>query len=122
MPPPMAGMPPPMAKPHTGKGTAGGVLLLLGGIFGLIGGLSILALPAMCGGIGYMPFDLAALGVAVGLICTILPVITLVGGIMALKRRMWGLALVGGILGLFSTGFIFSLIGLILVAMSKNEF
>jgi len=134
MPPPMPGMPPPyqpgmpmapmmpMQKPRTGKCTAGGALLLIGGIMGLLGGLSLLALPAICGGVAFMPFDLVAMGIAIGLICTVIPAITLIGGIMALKRKMWGLCILGGILGLFSFGFIFSLIGLILVAMSKDEF
>lgn len=56
-----------------------------------------------------------------------LSIFTILGGIMAIKRQMWGLALAGGILGLFAIGPLFassalSLIGLILVFTSKNEF
>ena len=46
---------------------------------------------------------------------------------MALRRRMWGLALVGSILGLFTIGYfglssLLSLIALIVLVMSKDEF
>src|SRR3989304_9181043 len=119
MPPPRpAGAPPsqpgtpmapmrPMQKPRTGKCTAGGALLLIGGIMGLLGGLSLLALPAICGGVAFMPFDLVAMGIAIGLICTVIPAITLIGGIMALKRKMWGLCILGGIPRPSSSWFLF---------------
>ncbi|MCK4348930.1 MAG: hypothetical protein KAW47_09970 [Thermoplasmatales archaeon] len=56
-----------------------------------------------------------------------LSIFMILGGIMSIKRQMWGLALAGGILGLFTIGPLFvssalSLIGLILVIISKNEF
>jgi len=56
-----------------------------------------------------------------------LSIFTILGGIMSIKKQRWGIALVGGILGLFTIGpfFLssaFSLIGLILVIISKNEF
>jgi hypothetical protein len=57
----------------------------------------------------------------------IISIFALVGGIVAVKRKAWGLAIVGGILGLFTIGPFFlgsiiSLIGLILVAISRKEF
>jgi hypothetical protein len=62
-----------------------------------------------------------------GIIGCILSFFTLVGGIVAVKRKAWGLAIVGGILGLFTIGPFFlgsimSLIGLILVAISRKDF
>ena len=50
------------------------------------------------------------------------------GGIMAIRRKMWGLALVGSILGLFFLGWagfeasLMSFIALILLAISRSEF
>jgi cobalamin synthase len=46
---------------------------------------------------------------------------------MALRRKMWALALVGSILGLFTFGFygissILSLVALIILAISRKEF
>jgi hypothetical protein len=62
-----------------------------------------------------------------GIIGCILSIFTLVGGIVAVKRKSWGLAIVGGILGLFTIGPVFlgsiiALIGLILVAISRKDF
>ena len=55
-----------------------------------------------------------------------LSVFAILGGIMSVRRRMWGFALAGAILGLFTIGFfassILSLIALILLVMSKKEF
>lgn len=61
-----------------------------------------------------------------GIIGCILSILTLAGGIVAIKRKAWGLAIVGGILGLFTIGYflgsIMSLIGLILVIISRKDF
>ena len=62
-----------------------------------------------------------------GIIGCILSIFTLVGGIVAVKRKAWGLSIVGGILGLFTIGPFFlgsimALIGLILVVISRKEF
>lgn len=60
----------------------------------------------------------------IGCIISFFPIL---GGILALKRKLWGIALAGSILGLFSLGMFFtssvlSLIALILLLISKNEF
>ena len=57
----------------------------------------------------------------------ILSIFPIIGGIFAFKRGKWAITLLGGILGLFIIGPIFissilSLIGLILVILSKEEF
>lgn len=61
---------------------------------------------------------------SIGVILSIFPIL---GGIFALKRKQWGISLVGGIIGLFTLGFIvispvLSLIGIILIFISKDEF
>ena len=65
--------------------------------------------------------------VVCGAIFIVLGIIELLGGIMALRRKMWALALVGSILGLFTFGFygissILSLVALIILAISRKEF
>src|SRR3989304_5163786 len=109
-PPPMYGptaMPPmgppmgPPMKPKTMKPT----------IAGIPGAEGLAAIIVVCG----------AIGIIFGLIA-------LIGGVMALQRKKWSLALIGSILGLFTIGFvvfeasILSLVALILLAISKNEF
>ena len=57
----------------------------------------------------------------------ILSIFTLLGGVVSFKRKMWSLAIVMSIIGLFTIGpflisSILSFIALILLALSKNEF
>ena len=61
-------------------------------------------------------------GMICGIIGIVLSIIALIGGIFAIKRQKYGLALVGGICALLVAYIIFGLIGLILVAISKDEF
>jgi hypothetical protein len=60
----------------------------------------------------------------IGVIISIFP---LLGGILSIKRKMWGFCIVMSILGLFTIGpfllsSILSFIALILIVISKNEF
>jgi hypothetical protein len=62
-----------------------------------------------------------------GLIGAVLSIFTLAGGIVAIRRKAWGLAVIGGILGLFTIGpmllgSILSLIGLIIIIISRSDF
>ena len=61
------------------------------------------------------------------LIFCVIAVFPILGGLLALKKKMWGISLAGSIIGLFSIGFLFtssglSLIALILLILSKQEF
>ena len=58
---------------------------------------------------------------ACGAILIVVAIIALLGGIFAVQRKNFGFAVVGGILSL-GGWFIPGLIGLILVAISKDEF
>lgn len=76
---------------------------------------------------GMTPEQLRVGLVICGTVGCIFAVFSMLGGVLALKRKLWGIALAGGILGLF--GFIpviipgiLALIGLILVAISRKEF
>ncbi len=56
-----------------------------------------------------------------------LSIFPILGGILSIKKKMWGIALVGGILGLFTLGFliispILSVVGIILIFISRDEF
>ena len=79
------------------------------------------------GSIAFSEESIKELFVICGSIGFFLSIITILGGIMSIKKQMWGVALAGGILGLFTIGPLFSssilsLIGLILIIISKNEF
>jgi hypothetical protein len=60
----------------------------------------------------------------IGLILSIFPIL---GGILSIKRKNWSLCIIMGIIGLFTIGPLLSssflsLIGLILIVLSKDEF
>ena len=110
-----------------------GILLIIAGLLGLLTWSSALALDtSMIENV--LPPDtpitveqLQSFLTTCGIIGCILSVFTLTGGIVAVRRKAWGLAVVGGILGLctigpFLLGSIIALVGLILVVISRKEF
>jgi len=58
-------------------------------------------------------------GVLCGAVLLVLGIIAILGGIFAIQRKNFALALIGGI---FVVPSILGLIGLILIAVSKDEF
>ena len=104
-------------------------MILITGVIGMgVGGLFVAGGSA----VSSTPLVGEALGgimIVCGAIFLLLGIIELLGGIFAIKRQKFGLVLVGGILGLLSglaspymIGSILALVGIILVAISKNEF
>lgn len=132
MPPAAYGMPPPMPmQQRTMLPMVGGIMLLIAGIISISFWGYIIALGTAAVSLVPIPPEMAGTVVTILVVCgsiaIIISLITLLGGVMAMQRKMWGLALAGGILGLFTLGWfalgsILSLIGLILVAVSRREF
>jgi uncharacterized membrane protein (UPF0136 family) len=121
----------------------GGVILILAGILAIAGGALMFTLNAsdpslvttiqtleQMGGLTHQQaLEQAQAGFTIcGITECVLSVFTILGGIVALKRKMRNIALIGGILGVFTIGPIFfistilSVIGLVLIMTSKNEF
>lgn len=110
----MAG--PQMQKRQSAMPVVGGVLILLGSLgYFFIGGViaagSTLAFEISLGTSGW--------GIVCGAILVVLGVIAFMGGLYAIGRKNFNFAVVGGVLVIPS---ILGLIGLILVAVSKDEF
>jgi hypothetical protein len=99
-----------MQKKESGMPIAAGILIMLGAIIYLILGGVIAA------GSGVLS---VAEGVACGAAVLVVGVVSLLGAIFALQRRYFALALIGGILAIPT---ILGLIGMILVAVSREEF
>lgn len=110
-------MQPQMApKKESAMPVVGGVLIILASLGYLIaGGVLAAGSTALLG----VSLGTSAVGVVCGVVLIILGIISLLGGIFAIQRRNWGLSLIGGI---FVIPSILGLIGLILVAVSKDEF
>ncbi|MEW6070498.1 MAG: hypothetical protein AB1485_07775 [Candidatus Thermoplasmatota archaeon] len=136
LPPPQYVPPPPSypsyileypRKKKTGMPVAAGILLIIAGL-AAIGTWLLIMVAAPEIAIIYDAPGSERVIMACGTIAITLSVISIVGGITAIKRLHWGLALTGSILGLFTIGpwialsSIFSLIALILIAVSKEEF
>lgn len=117
------------AAQRTGLPLAGGILLIIVGVLGLI--IAVLTMgsgayiEALVGG---MIPDLGAIVVIMGLIGVIFSIVVILGGYFATQRTHFGFAIVAGvfslIVGLFVWGFgaILGLIGLILIAVAHKEF
>jgi hypothetical protein len=97
-------------KKESAMPVVGGVLILIVGIGYLaFGGVAI-------AGSSFLAF---AGGVLCGTVVLVLGIIAILGGIFAIQRKSFAIALIGGI---FTVPTILGLIGLILIAVSKDEF
>jgi hypothetical protein len=119
---------------RSGLLTAGGVLSIIAGALEVIGGLVIAGLTIGIGILGrlapipfqpgdwgghivpFIPFWLIIVGVPI----FALGVVAIVGGVSALRRRSFGLALAGAICALPSN--ILGILAIIFVSLSKKEF
>jgi len=115
--------------------TAGGVLSIIAGALQVIGGLVLVGL--MVGGLmwggGHLPpqipwmpgewygtYILPLLGI-VGVPVLALGIVAIVGGVFALRRKSFGMALAGAICALFPI-VILGILAIIFVAVSRKEF
>ena len=60
--------------------------------------------------------------ITIAVFLTIIGILSLLGGISALQRKRWGLALAGSIAGIFCNSAILGILALIFNVMSKDEF
>ena len=107
----------------TWKPTTAGILSIIAGILGVLTGLMIAGLGEFAAGmlsVAGFP-GLGGLVAAAAAISIILGIVAIVGGSYAMKRRVWGLALVGSICALFCF-WILGILAIIFVAMGKGEF
>ena len=127
---------PAAAPPHekTILSLVGGILILIAGIMGLAMGAIFLVAANNVDTLADWGVDVAGVGdmlsdilTACGIIIIVLALIVVLGGFFGVMRKHWGLVILGGVLGLFLIGpymlaSILSLIGLVLVAVSKKDF
>jgi len=100
----------------TWKPTVGGILAIIAGALQVIFGIVVAAVGSLAWFIG-----IGWLG-AIGAPLIIVGIIAIVGGIYALKRRIWGLALAGSICALVGPWFILGVLAIIFVSLGKREF
>ncbi len=99
-----------------------GILSIVAGFADLIVGLIAFALRER--EVERAPFRHAIIAVtgAAGVFWIILGIVAIIGGVFALQKKVWGLALVGAICALLWPSSILGILAIIFVALSKSEF
>jgi len=110
----------------TWKPTTAGILSIIAGAGQLIGGIIFAVGIGILRGViseipGIPPVLHGGFLAIIGIPWIILGIIAIVGGIFALKRAKWGLALAGSICALFGP-WILGIPAIVLVIMGKKEF
>lgn len=96
---------------------AGGILTIIGACIGIGVGALVATLGDLAGAIT----GLAWFGGLIGAPLIGIGIVSLIGGIFALRRRAWWFALTGAILAIFCGG-IFGILGTIFVSLRRGEF
>ncbi|HEC89910.1 MAG: hypothetical protein DRN12_01260 [Thermoplasmata archaeon] len=126
----------PMESKTSSKPLIAGIFLIIAGILSILTWLSVSLVdfstiidPTMFQqqGVNLSMQQIESIINICATIAIILAIFPIIGGIFSVTRRKWAVAILGGVLGLFIIGPIFissilSLIGLILIALSKEEF
>jgi hypothetical protein len=108
--------------------TVGGILsIVIGSINLILSVLIIIGLAAFFASSYYPNYSgsgvSATLGALIFLPIFIISVVSIIGGIFALRRRLWGLALAGAICAILPLwSLIFGVIAVVFIALSKHEF
>jgi hypothetical protein len=103
----------------TWKPTTAGILSIIAGVLNLIVGIALAATDVMLLG---PIIGLPVLG-PLAAVLIVLGIVSLVGGIFAIQRRIWGVALAGAICALFPPPvIILGILAIVFVALGKREF
>ena len=109
---------------QTWKSIAAGILAIVAGVFGFRG-LSRLVIspihPRIAGMAPHMFNLIGRFHLPIAIVLGLLGILAILGGIYALKRKVWGLALAGSIAAIFGS-FPLGVASLVLILLSKNEF
>jgi hypothetical protein len=117
---------------NTWMPTTGGILSIIVGVMDLIGSLLMGGITCASSvfmndyyGDYYLAPDIGNMTAAVfgflALYLLILGLVSLIGGIFAVQRKKWGLAIAGAITAFFGGG-ILGILAIIFIAMGKKEF
>ena len=104
----------------TWKPTTAGILSIVAGAGQVIGGISFGVIGGSIARLSAIP-GVGSIFHAIAIPIIILGIVAIVGGVYALRRRIWGLALAGSICALIGP-WLLGIPAIIFVAMGKNEF
>ena len=106
----------------TWKPVAGGICSIVGGAWGVLAGSTLCAL-GLCGPMMHMdPLGMRFLSLF-GWPALVLGIMAIIGGVFAIRRQKWGLALAGAICAvLIPPPFILGILAVVFVALAHSEF
>ncbi|MBE0431021.1 MAG: zinc ribbon domain-containing protein [Dehalococcoidia bacterium] len=104
-------------RQETWQPTVGGILCIIAGVFQVLSGMAIALFSGIAGAMFMMGW-VAAIGAPL----IILGIVAIIGGVYAMKRQAWGLALAGAICALIAPWSVLGILAIVFIAMSKREF
>ena len=117
---------------ETWKPKVAGILNIIAGISGIITVIGLIIAIMITGGFIYpgtekIPDFVPSLLTGIAVPLAIMSILSLIGGIYSLQRRMWGLVLAGSICSIFASipllgGLPVGITAVVLTALSKKEF
>jgi hypothetical protein len=110
-----------MAKKETWMPTTAGILDIIAGSCGIIAALGSVFVGGIIRFVPQAPTFLGPIFAALSVPFALIGILAIVGGIYAMRRKIWGLALAGSIAALFPYWFL-GLTAIVLTALSKKEF
>ena len=108
----------------TWKSQVGGILAIVGGVIGLLGCMGLLIAITVLGTVwqwGLLPVNVIGILWIILVPMFICGVTAIIGGICAVQRKYYGMALAGAIAALFP-GWIFGIGAIVFTAISHDEF
>ncbi len=118
-------------KPKTWKPLVGGIIAITAGVFDLLGTMGLFIAIAVISSSSVFiteadiyPLTVSGLDSILAVIAAYLAVagiVSIVGGIFALQRKVWGLALAGAIAAVMPL-WMFGVTSIVFVGMAKEEF
>jgi hypothetical protein len=113
--------------PNTWMPTAGGVISIVAGAGEIIGSLFLFLLAIIgAAGAGWFAPALGAVPLVLfgffGFWLAVAGILAVIGGVLSIKRRNWGLALTGAIAALLGGGHLLGILAVVFIAIARKEF
>ena len=105
--------------------TVAGLLSIIAGSVGILGGLIVIILISTLKASSYLPqSDFSRSGLWVMVVPFFLfNIFAIAGGMMAMRRKVWGMALAGAVCSILSIwASVLSVASIVFLVLSKNEF
>jgi hypothetical protein len=111
-----------MAKKKTWMPMTAGILDIVAGSFGLIGAFVFAFMGSIMRMVPDVPTFLCPIFIGIAGPVAIVAILAIVGGVYALRRKIWGLALAGSIAAFFTPSWALGVAAIVFTILSKNEF